>query len=163
MLARDFIDDSLYNPNYGYFPKQAVIFDPDAVVDAQKLRDVMQETAGPATSITAGGSAQMHSSVEQAEKQAKAVGRRRRQGFDFASMRNMSDWDRTVAETYGLLEDADEKTSGLGRQVWHTPTELFKVGDLPSLDCGAKLTAPRKKPLTAVLRTSGRTPSCNRV
>ncbi|ODQ58146.1 hypothetical protein WICANDRAFT_33519 [Wickerhamomyces anomalus NRRL Y-366-8] len=26
MLASDFIDDSLYNPNYGYFPKQAEIF-----------------------------------------------------------------------------------------------------------------------------------------
>ncbi|KAK0446918.1 S-adenosyl-L-methionine-dependent methyltransferase [Armillaria borealis] len=27
MLARDFIEDSLYNPNYGYFSKQATIFD----------------------------------------------------------------------------------------------------------------------------------------
>lgn len=26
MLASDFIDDALYNPNYGYFPKQAEIF-----------------------------------------------------------------------------------------------------------------------------------------
>src|SRR4051812_2926617 len=26
MLVRDFIEDSLYNPNYGYFPKQATIF-----------------------------------------------------------------------------------------------------------------------------------------
>ncbi|KAF2001165.1 DUF185-domain-containing protein [Amniculicola lignicola CBS 123094] len=28
MLLRDFIDDSLYNPNYGYFAKQVVIFTP---------------------------------------------------------------------------------------------------------------------------------------
>lgn len=26
-LTRDFIDDALYNPNYGYFTQQAVIFD----------------------------------------------------------------------------------------------------------------------------------------
>jgi hypothetical protein len=28
MLLRDFIEDSLYNPNYGYFSKQVVIFSP---------------------------------------------------------------------------------------------------------------------------------------
>ena len=99
MLARDFIDDSLYNPNYGYFPKQAVIFDPDAAV----LHKNKEDTAG----------------------------KRRARGFDFASMKNMAEWDRAVAETYGILEEADEKASGLGRQVWHTPTELFKVGILP--------------------------------
>lgn len=100
MLARDFIDDSLYNPHYGYFPKQAVIFDPDAAVLQKSKRDV-------------------------------AAGKRRARGFDFASMKNMAEWDRAVAETYGILEEADEKASGLGRQVWHTPTELFKVS-LPS-------------------------------
>ncbi|EEB97716.1 hypothetical protein MPER_02910, partial [Moniliophthora perniciosa FA553] len=26
MLARDFIEDSLYNPHYGYFSKKATIF-----------------------------------------------------------------------------------------------------------------------------------------
>ena len=28
MLARDFIDNALYNPHYGYFSKRAVIFSP---------------------------------------------------------------------------------------------------------------------------------------
>ena len=28
MLMRDFIEDSLYNPSYGYFSKQVVIFSP---------------------------------------------------------------------------------------------------------------------------------------
>ena len=97
MLARDFIDDSLYNPNYGYFPKQAVIFDPDAAVLHKK------------------------------KGEKDSAGKRRARGFDFASMKNMAEWDRAVAETYGILEEADEKASGLGRQVWHTPTELFKV------------------------------------
>jgi hypothetical protein len=94
LLARDFIDDSLYNPNYGYFPKQAVIFDPDTAV----LPD-----SGTGSSL------------------------RSRHGFDFSKIRSMSEWDRAVAETYGAIEDGDAQTSGLGRQVWHTPTELFKV------------------------------------
>ncbi|KAF2875032.1 S-adenosyl-L-methionine-dependent methyltransferase [Massariosphaeria phaeospora] len=33
MLLRDFIEDSLYNPNYGYFSKQVVIFSPGKPFD----------------------------------------------------------------------------------------------------------------------------------
>jgi hypothetical protein len=77
MLARDFIEDSLYNPNYGYFPKQATIFDTqDSTIRFDKLRD----------------------SVEFQEE----VGNR------YAA--------------YGA-----DKHDGPGRQLWHTPTELFKV------------------------------------
>ncbi|KAK0467220.1 S-adenosyl-L-methionine-dependent methyltransferase [Desarmillaria tabescens] len=40
MLARDFIEDSLYNPNYGYFSKQATIFDSKQTLFIfSKLRD----------------------------------------------------------------------------------------------------------------------------
>ncbi len=40
MLVRDFIEDSLYNPNYGYFPKQVNIFDTQGTsFDLWKLRD----------------------------------------------------------------------------------------------------------------------------
>ena len=41
MLVRDYIEDSLYNPNYGYFPKQAKIFTgiEDTVLDFSKIRD----------------------------------------------------------------------------------------------------------------------------
>ncbi|KAF4510241.1 hypothetical protein G6O67_002144 [Ophiocordyceps sinensis] len=39
MLLRDFIDDSLYNPAYGYFSKQAVIFSPGDPFDFHGLRD----------------------------------------------------------------------------------------------------------------------------
>ena len=77
MLARDFIEDSLYNPNYGYFPKQATIFDTqDSTIRFETLRD----------------------SVEFQEE----VGKR------YAA--------------YGA-----DNQAGPGRQLWHTPTELFKV------------------------------------
>ncbi|KAJ7181061.1 DUF185-domain-containing protein [Mycena filopes] len=76
MLVRDWIEDSLYNPHYGYFPKQAVIFD-------------TQHTT-----------------------------------FDFGSLRNLVEFDVEVAKQYAAY-GADEH-HGPGRQIWHTPTELFK-------------------------------------
>ncbi|KIK61662.1 hypothetical protein GYMLUDRAFT_42682 [Collybiopsis luxurians FD-317 M1] len=70
MLARDFIEDSLYNPNYGYFSKQATIFDWD-------------------------------------EKP-----------LDFSAVRNSVEFDALVTKRYAAYEAE--------RQLWHTPTELFK-------------------------------------
>ncbi|CAN9310954.1 unnamed protein product [Alternaria alternata] len=37
MLLRDFIEDSLYNPNYGYFSKQVVIFSPGEPFDFNSM------------------------------------------------------------------------------------------------------------------------------
>ncbi|KAJ2687291.1 hypothetical protein IWW39_003040 [Coemansia spiralis] len=39
MLTRDFIGDSLYNPSYGYFSKQALIFSPKEGYDFPRFRD----------------------------------------------------------------------------------------------------------------------------
>ncbi|KAJ2812630.1 hypothetical protein FBU31_007564, partial [Coemansia sp. 'formosensis'] len=39
MLTRDFIGDSLYNPSYGYFSKQALIFSPKKGYDFARFRD----------------------------------------------------------------------------------------------------------------------------
>ncbi|KAJ1771663.1 hypothetical protein LPJ74_002090 [Coemansia sp. RSA 1843] len=39
MLVREFISDSLYNPAYGYFSKQALIFSPKRGFDFSKFRD----------------------------------------------------------------------------------------------------------------------------
>lgn len=144
MLARDFIDDSLYNPNYGYFPKQAVIFDPGAAL-VQK-----QEGAEGDGSLT----------VQDPEE----LKRRRLHGFDFSKMRNNADWDRTVAETYGIIEEAHEG-SGPGRQVWHTPTELFKV----NIETKLRIVTISFMPaddfvlFAAILRTSCRKPPCHRI
>ncbi|QRV73834.1 SAM-dependent methyltransferase [Ceratobasidium sp. AG-Ba] len=77
MLTRDFIDDSLYNPNYGYFPKQATIFTPE-------------------------------------------------QPFEFRKMANSRVFQQAVAERYREYRIEAGIGSGPGRQVWHTPTELFK-------------------------------------
>jgi hypothetical protein len=83
MLFRDFIEDSLYNPNYGYFPKQATIFEtPDA-------------------------------------------------SFKFQNLRDSTEFQEEVAKCYAAY--GTERTDGPGRQLWHTPTELFKVASHSSL------------------------------
>ncbi|KAI0047845.1 DUF185-domain-containing protein [Auriscalpium vulgare] len=75
MLVRDFIEDSLYNPHYGYFPQQATIF-------------TASDTA-----------------------------------IDFAAQRDANQFQDEVGRRYASYGgDGD----GPGRQIWHTPTELFK-------------------------------------
>ncbi|KAK7207153.1 S-adenosyl-L-methionine-dependent methyltransferase [Myxozyma melibiosi] len=39
MLTRDFIDDSLYNPAYGYFARQATIYSPDKPFDYGDIKN----------------------------------------------------------------------------------------------------------------------------
>lgn len=105
MLARDFIDDCLYNPHYGYFSTQAVIFDPDEVPGKGK------KTGGALAS--------------------------RAEGFDFGKMRNTPEFEDEIARRYGEFEGtAGGVGKGPGRQVWHTPTELFKVSVAVFLVCG---------------------------
>ena len=78
MLVRDFIEDSLYNPHYGYFPQQATIF-------------------------TSAG-----------------------EPINFRAIRDSVEFQNEVARRYSTY---GTDTEGPGRQIWHTPTELFKVRD----------------------------------
>ncbi|RUP46994.1 S-adenosyl-L-methionine-dependent methyltransferase [Jimgerdemannia flammicorona] len=78
MLVRDFIDDSLYNPKYGYFSRQAVIFSPE-------------------------------------------------HDFDFTTMRDHLHFIKILGKKYAEVEQDFDDTDKVARQVWHTPTELFKV------------------------------------
>ena len=76
MLARDFIEDSLYNPHYGYFSRQATIF-----------------STPPTT-------------------------------FQFSKFRDSVEFQNEVAKLYSGY---GVNQTGPGKQIWHTPTELFKV------------------------------------
>lgn len=78
MLVRDFIDDSLYNPNYGYFSKQAVIFSPET-------------------------------------------------DFEFNNMSDHLEFMNILGQLYKDIEGEADEVDEVARQVWHTPTELFKV------------------------------------
>ncbi|GAB7351574.1 hypothetical protein MBLNU459_g2197t1 [Dothideomycetes sp. NU459] len=78
MLMRDFIEDSLYNPQYGYFSKQVVIWTPG-------------------------------------------------EPFDFGSFPDEAAFHREYGRRYAEFEDRmDEKAYSDTRQLWHTPTELFR-------------------------------------
>ncbi|KAK5105728.1 hypothetical protein LTR62_002330 [Meristemomyces frigidus] len=78
MLMRDFIEDSLYNPHYGYFSKNVTIFSPGAP-------------------------------------------------FDFNRIADEPEFNRLMGERYTEFEDKlDEKEYREDRQLWHTPTELFR-------------------------------------
>lgn len=78
MLMRDFIDDSLYNPSYGYFSKEAVIFNPG-------------------------------------------------EPFHFQALKDEADFHKELGERYTSFEDElDANEFNDSRQLWHTPTELFR-------------------------------------
>ncbi|KAL8638820.1 MAG: hypothetical protein Q9228_004065 [Teloschistes exilis] len=78
MLLRDFIEDSLYNPSYGYFSNRAVIFNPG-------------------------------------------------DPFDFNSIRDELEFQKVLGKRYTQFEDElDAKEYDEARQLWHTPTELFR-------------------------------------
>ena len=78
MLMRDFIEDSLYNPNYGYFSKHATIFSPGAP-------------------------------------------------FDFSGIKDEPEFNKLLGQRYIEFEDKlDETHFDEARQLWHTPTELFR-------------------------------------
>lgn len=78
MLMRDFIEDSLYNPHYGYFSKNVTIFSPGAP-------------------------------------------------FDFTKLRDEPEFYRLLGERYTQFEDElDQEQYNEARQLWHTPTELFR-------------------------------------
>ena len=78
LASLTFATDSLYNPNYGYFPQQAVIFNSG-------------------------------------------------QPFDFNGMRSEEDFFARLSQRYTEFEDSlDAKAPNIARQLWHTPTELFR-------------------------------------
>lgn len=78
MWMRDFIEDSLYNPNYGYFSKNVTIFSPGAP-------------------------------------------------FNFSQIKDEPEFHKLLGERYIQFEDnLDTKQYNELRQLWHTPTELFR-------------------------------------
>ncbi|KAJ5037565.1 uncharacterized protein L3040_007737 [Drepanopeziza brunnea f. sp. 'multigermtubi'] len=78
MLMRDFIEDSLYNPSYGYFSKQVVIFTPG-------------------------------------------------EPFNFSQLEDEPEFHQLLGQRYTEFEDKLDLTEpNETRQLWHTPTELFR-------------------------------------
>lgn len=92
MLARDFIHDGLYNPDYGYFTKQAVLLpDPSpsslSTSAEGKEKEDVKEVAG------------------QLYTQEMGLLRPANPGFDFNSIKNESEFMCLVEERYHMFEE----------------------------------------------------------
>lgn len=105
MLTRDFIDDSLYNPSYGYFSKEVDIFSTNEPFQYNSIKD----------------------DEDFMYRWSKEFGEYRTNLANKAKVE--------IAEQTGVQEndEADKKqsqepksTAHVSRQIWHTPTELFK-------------------------------------
>lgn len=94
-LARDFIDDSLYNPNYGYFAKTAEIFSPEQPFHFKEMANIDD----------------FLDSWTEEYKKASAN-----------TTLNSGDVEKNKPEKVVF---AEKRTAKVNRQLWHTPTELF--------------------------------------
>ncbi|KAI9208369.1 S-adenosyl-L-methionine-dependent methyltransferase [Polychytrium aggregatum] len=77
MLVREFINDALYHPKYGYFSKKAYIFSPPEDIPFTRLKD------------------------------------------NYQVMNHLANLYKDIEGEYSDVND-------IARQVWHTPTELFR-------------------------------------
>lgn len=87
MLARDFVHDSLYNPEYGYFTKQAVLL-PD-----------------PSPAAITTGEGELKEVAGKMYTEEMGLLRPADPSFDFNSIKNESEFMRLVEERYQLFEE----------------------------------------------------------
>ncbi|KAI8461257.1 S-adenosyl-L-methionine-dependent methyltransferase [Phakopsora pachyrhizi] len=100
-LARDFIHDSLYNPNYGYFSKKVEIFENEEEEDAD------------------------HEAQDDGKGRLRALKRiklfqKSLDSFDQLQSEETPKSSENLSKANHKLVDVDQS------QIWHTPTELFK-------------------------------------
>ena len=86
MLTKDFIDDSLYNPNYGYFSKEVEIFTPSRPFSYNEIAN--------------------------------------QDDFLYKWTNEYQEYNKVPERDASGLRDSSAPR--MSRQVWHTPTELFK-------------------------------------
>lgn len=114
MLTGDFIDDSLYNVNYGYFSKEAVIFQPDRPFDYNHL-------AGKDEFMQKWLEAYDKYDEEKAKTALQVIQRpnKKTQGKTTNSKTDKKTKDKSErSEEHQIVKPS--------LQLWHTPTELFQ-------------------------------------
>ncbi|KAE8233185.1 hypothetical protein CF326_g1782 [Tilletia indica] len=147
MLARDFIDDSLYNPHYGYFSRQAVLL-PDhekLLVDGSATegfafdgfkneRQFMRNVQERYMHFEARFDNQTDQTEDAAaDSEATKIPAKKRASSKKPAMSSAEGLD--AAKAIGKVWKAQQEKNNIqerdilamaARQVWHTPTELFK-------------------------------------
>lgn len=99
MATREFIDDSLYHPTYGYFSKEVEIFTLDKPFAYQDIRD-----------------------VDEFMKSWKEEYKRYDEEEEDLQMKEQS----KNGKSSNKQKQVPVKKRNSSRQLWHTPTELFK-------------------------------------
>lgn len=120
MLTSDFIEDSLYNPHYGYFSKEVEIFHREKPFDYNNITDVDEFLEN------------WERSYEKYEEQEGNTGRPL--NSQVKGTQDIKNVKSTLARR-ALEIDIKERNSEFDRkvhrknrsmQLWHTPTELFQ-------------------------------------
>ncbi|WFD29179.1 hypothetical protein MSPP1_000184 [Malassezia sp. CBS 17886] len=147
MLTRDFIYDSLYNPHYGYFSRQAVLLPDDRPADEKRermhghfafgeMRNEKEFMRAVQLRYTEFEERYQREREEREKKQARGPTRTERIR-ELDRKQRMARWGS--AEAMDLARDkgrlqAEESTNSMTEsevdimaagQVWHTPTQLF--------------------------------------
>jgi hypothetical protein len=135
ILARDYIHDSLYNPHYGYFSRHAILLPDGAKQDrsydftsTNSERDFMAAVEERYVEFEES----LRAKEEHSKEKPKTDGQTRysvysKEGMEAAQLRGKLDAARQAqSEKEAGEHDLDVKAMA-ARQVWHTPTELFKV------------------------------------
>ncbi|OBA21259.1 DUF185-domain-containing protein [Metschnikowia bicuspidata var. bicuspidata NRRL YB-4993] len=128
MLVSDFIEDSLYNPHYGYFSKEVEIFHNDTPFDYNNIQDVdqfMDEWKNAYSRYDAGPAApgfSEHAAGDPAATQLAV--------FDKEPLLSPKPTDSRMAKYAKIVRTQDVVAAGRPEsqkslQLWHTPTELF--------------------------------------
>lgn len=108
ILTSDFIEDSLYNPNYGYFSREVVIFQPGKPFNYPELKD-------------------REDFMNQWLHAYKKYDDRKRATFSQGKRKDSTDKIRMSSQSKKIT--GSENSTSLENpslQLWHTPTELFQ-------------------------------------
>lgn len=129
MLVSDFIEDSLYNPHYGYFSKEVEIYQTEKPFDYNNIEDVDQfmeewQTSyarydhGPEKTEFSDVPAESRQTTELSvlEKEPTLVPK--------PTDSKMAKYAKIV-RTQDVVATGDLPQSKKSIQLWHTPTELF--------------------------------------
>ncbi|KAL7409755.1 S-adenosyl-L-methionine-dependent methyltransferase [Mrakia frigida] len=113
MLTRDFVDDHLYNPNYGYFSSPSLEIFTSPPIDIPTLKN------GAAFTQT------VAARYEEYHTQEKDFSQRKNREFADTKERRRN-LGITKSGAQGELFPEISRREQDGKQIWHTPTEIFK-------------------------------------
>lgn len=145
MLASDFIEDSLYNPHYGYFSKEVEIFHSDEPFDYNSIDDVdafmdawqqayskyeqrekhMKEPKAPEAEPEIAKERKDAKQGESTTQGNPKQGQNLQQGQNKQENTNKSQSFLSRQAQLIRQQDLAVASSRKSLQLWHTPTELF--------------------------------------